>query len=838
MVAAAAAARPPSAIDTGEGPSKRGGASATQATATATATANLRGWFAGDWATDDKIDLLAQTYTVFSSLQRIAAESKRASKPGLVPPAQTLQYYHRISGLYREAIRRYMEAVAARTSGGEDYDDNDEEEEEERELELSQSIHTTLHLAETLYLPVDGRGAGVVGEEVLHWLNSFDFAPRTEDGQAIAQAAVPYEHPSYWDYILRCVLRGFHTTAASLLGSLASSHPSHALRGVASRVAKLLASLPRSTSFALEHDFLAAHRRWLGQVRALLAGLEGDMDDMERELGQSRGADDEDGDGDGDDVEDERLELEAQFRCLVELMAGVRDRVFEACENWTEALGAWGVLVQPALKRDDVPETMAAILGRFSVDEARRPGDAVQAALARGDVSKACEAATRVDPWLAAHLADLVAKAGVLDEGAAHERNHLVAVYAETLLDDQGLWRMAIDYLATCDGSEADRASTRRRMAAILVSIDLVGPHAVAARPRARPRPIDELEAEQRRAEEMMDDDEEDGEVRREREEAQRRRSASDEVARIEEVLLACREHGMEREARRVCSRVARQLLARRRYGEAVAFCRRADDARGIRRIVARILDVYICDGADAFCALVDAMPPSLLAPGGAGLDGDIDTDTAAADDDADAQLGFALSTRLAFLAQYRDFHRLYAARRSAEAGALLVEMLSSDSCPQPFYAVLLVDAIPLLMRGSDGLEGEGEGEEEEQDEQQGFTNDETMELLRILDVVMAASSRHERLARHYLGPLQRLLVGPSPNGTAAGQAKTQGQRQSQGQAGQKGLVEEAEAEEEEDEEEGEEEEEGKGDVFDVQASTRRLDILRLALAKRLADIL
>lgn len=30
-----------------------------------------------------------------------------------------------------------------------------------------------------------------------------DAAPRTEEGEAIAGAAVPHEHPAYWDYVLR-----------------------------------------------------------------------------------------------------------------------------------------------------------------------------------------------------------------------------------------------------------------------------------------------------------------------------------------------------------------------------------------------------------------------------------------------------------------------------------------------------------------------------------------------------------------------------------------------------------------------------------------------------------
>ena len=54
-------------------------------------------------------------------------------------------------------------------------------------------------------------------------------------------------------------------------------------------------------------------------------------------------------------------------------------------------------------------------------------------------------------------------------------------------------------------------------------------------------------------------------------------------------------------------------------------------------------------------------------------------------------------SSRLAFLAGYRDFHRLYAEGQLRAAAELLVVLLTSNAAPERFWAVLLVDAIPLL---------------------------------------------------------------------------------------------------------------------------------------------
>lgn len=123
-----------------------------------------------------------------------------------------------------------------------------------------------------------------------------------------------------------------------------TTHASRPIANLAYSICHLLSTLPRSSTHATEASFTLARRAWLGSVRALLARVEGEMDEAEADLGASE-----------EEAVELRLEYEAKFRCLLELAAGVKERVFEACEDWKEALGAWGTLVQPSLRRDDVP---------------------------------------------------------------------------------------------------------------------------------------------------------------------------------------------------------------------------------------------------------------------------------------------------------------------------------------------------------------------------------------------------------------------------------------------------------------------------------------------------
>ncbi|KAI3484875.1 hypothetical protein L1887_51929 [Cichorium endivia] len=361
-------------------------------------------------------------------------------------------------------------------------------------------------------------------------------------------------------------------------------------------------------------------------------------------------------------------------------MAGVKDRIFEACEDWREALGAWGTLVHPTLKRDDVPTTAAIILDKFPVD-ATLASEAVQQHLIRGEVRQAVQRSQEVDVWLGAHLGDLADKVGLLEDEVSLQsdlRQQLVLQYAQHLLDEQGLWRISIDYLAACG------AKGRNKMSHVILSVPLDGPE------------------QQGQEEDNAMDDGDDEEVA----------APPAPLARAEQVLRACSEHGLEAEARVICRRMSRSCMDKGEYGVAIAYCVRASDTVLIRTIADRILVEYVTRGAEAFDEIVDSVPTSLLAP---------------PDDEREFGRPTLFSKRLAFLARFRDFHRLYADGQWTAAASLLVELVTTEAAPERFLAVLLVDAIPLLEDGQATW----------------FDRAQTFEMIRIVERITNAVAMH-----------------------------------------------------------------------------------------------
>jgi nuclear pore complex protein Nup85 len=82
------------------------------------------------------------------------------------PSVEVQQYINRIAKLYLSTILKQIESIQHNTSLDEDAKLD--------ELQHLASLHAVLSLTEILYLPADGRGDGVVGEEVLDWLNTID----------------------------------------------------------------------------------------------------------------------------------------------------------------------------------------------------------------------------------------------------------------------------------------------------------------------------------------------------------------------------------------------------------------------------------------------------------------------------------------------------------------------------------------------------------------------------------------------------------------------------------------------------------------------------------------
>ncbi|PWN29074.1 hypothetical protein BDZ90DRAFT_259133 [Jaminaea rosea] len=555
-----------------------------------------KGIFSPTTSAEDVEDIqqwLGQQHTFFLSLAKIhdeATSNVRTEVDGdgdeLVlededgPSSSHMPYYTRLFDLVIQSNRDLVQQLASQSAQDDPSSSSSSSPPSSSRFvpHLSRTTLPILALAQTLHLSPNAMALshtsqGIVGEEFLHWLNSYDLAPTTEQGREIASSAEPHLHPTFWDYILRCTLRGFHSTVSTLLATLLSL-PSPSLQGLVGRTRELVGSMPRSIHFKTEVQFKAARREFQLRLTGLLAGLEGVMDEVQGELEGELGEDDDAGEEAAEEAaEDLRLSLEAGLRVFLEVLAGNKERVVEAAEDWKEALAAWGTLVDVGLKREGLGNALDKVkaLRQDDDQEATSIEEQIMIKLIKGRLAEAVEMCFEVDPYLAQVLTDFLTKIGALSAATIakstlpqppsllHKCN---LVYANTLLSSYGLWRMAMDYLS--------RAGTRgqSRMSQVLLGVPL-------------------LEAKKKSQQQQGDQEEYDDE-------------AQDEYHLAESVLEACGSFNLVTEARAVCRKLALHLSSPSsadsdlpKYGPAIIFALRSPprgDAMAMRIVKRRVL--------------------------------------------------------------------------------------------------------------------------------------------------------------------------------------------------------------------------------------------------------
>ncbi|KAG5352127.1 hypothetical protein C0989_003595 [Termitomyces sp. Mn162] len=166
----------------------------------------------------------------------------------------------------------------------------------------------------------------------------------------------------------------------------------------------------------------------------------------------------------------------------------------------------------------------------------------------------------------------------------------------------------------------------------------------------------------------------------------------------------------------------AQTMVSRKEYGLATAYSISAEDWPGLGRVVERVLEEYITNGASIFMNYASGIAPSVHELRNRPTNRSIFT------------------YRLSFVVRYAHYHQLVERRELQDAAADLVAMFREDLTPKSWWAVLLSDSIPLLQEESALL----------------FSPASASELLRRLEEIFVMTS--QGAGEKYLSVLRRSL--------------------------------------------------------------------------------
>lgn len=437
-------------------------------------------------------------------------------------------------------------------------------------------------------------------------------APSADEGNELLALASPWDSPTFFPYLHRCLLRGHLQSASALLSLLVAQHPAPYLQSVARILADTVSSFPRSTNFRTESAFATALRAWrTGSLAQAKAEVEGRLLTVEAESDPVLG---------GADNEDERQSFEQGFRTVLEILSGGENALVDLSSDWREALAAFGLWSAPtSLRRADLPAIVDRITSDAHPADASLPKEVTELCLFKGDVAGVLKSLAGPYPWLGTHVADLLshlhlpafdlppppppmtddADADADADGTASLglREHFLLDWAQRCVSaDPGLWRIACEYWSACGRVGRDRARE------LVKTLEIIAPGEEERDARlAREK---EKKAEGGVSGEGMDVE---GPVEGNAASADDGDDADDIILpdgagrRVDELLLVCSSLDLEDEFVNICGRYADYLVERKRYGEAVAYAVRAGDGTKVARIAEMIGEEYVVSGESSF---------------------------------------------------------------------------------------------------------------------------------------------------------------------------------------------------------------------------------------------
>ncbi|KAF8637523.1 hypothetical protein AX17_002767 [Amanita inopinata Kibby_2008] len=483
------------------------------------------------------------------------------------------------------------------------------------------SLYTCFSLFVVLYLPEPGYEDAPVGDDLMEWLNIHFIEPSSEEGDHLSSLERPWEDESFWSYITRTVLRGLSKASLFFLDVL-KQHPSDDLQQIAQTLGALISSQPRLQNFTAERDFVLVSRRWSDKVKALRV-------EMDRVPEANR----------FDDFENwwDRLSD------IIGILEGRSDVIQRVCgelgADWKEVCATWGVFVDPRLRRQDLPDVVSQVLDDMPVDPTNLE-DMFHSALFSGRPGQALQYALELDPWLAAHLVDIMDILSLIgesnDDSELTLRDQYILAYTEYLHSDPGLWRITVNYMYSCGKIGKGRGDQ------VLLRVPL-------------------------RLHEQNNSD------------LDHRIRAGDIVGVLKDVNETCFEHQREAVRRTICRIAAQTLVQDKGYGLAVSYCTSAEDWSGLGHIVDQILEEYVESGPEQFSRYALTVAPTVQ---------QLRTQ--------DTFQGVFVH-RLLFAVRYAHFHELRREERYQNAATELVSIFYDDLAPKCWWAVLLSDSVELL---------------------------------------------------------------------------------------------------------------------------------------------
>lgn len=359
--------------------------------------------------------LAAQSHEIFTSLQKHTSDSTEGTrKPQLV----------KFSRRYRVAMMECIEDL--RKAASDSLVDEATQEECDSMCQLFQQLELIWNLCEILF--IETLPGGVVLQHLLDWVK-LHFTEADSLAAKVIQASDDeiQVNEDYWSAVYIYVLQGRLPEARHLL----SLHPDKQkdVHGAYGKIDELMRRMPVFGAFSRQTlaEFDLKWRNWQELCQQLL--IEGVF------------------------VSYQRLEN------ICRILAGQQD-VFEQFQHlvgdWYQLMVTKLLYTNPMVKTMDLQYHAKSCMDMFRGSSRLLALDQILFAALEFDITQIIKisSATLSNWWFVAHMADLLHHAGQLEsqqlDYGATMREFLLLEYASTLMAEESMWQIVIEYLDHC----------------------------------------------------------------------------------------------------------------------------------------------------------------------------------------------------------------------------------------------------------------------------------------------------------------------------------------------------------------------------------------------------
>ncbi|ELR22811.1 Nup85 Nucleoporin, putative [Acanthamoeba castellanii str. Neff] len=387
--------------------------------------------------------LFSEAHTVFLELQKFAVEF--SNKPELMREAtkKSSKNYRVVINILINNLQRKLERLNGKVEMDDESDKSAEQLREElgSQLALWKIAEIVWHLCDIFF--ISSKPESVITEPLVTWLQHFDVNINGETKskeeldyliREIVSSPAPDQHDSYWPVFYKLVLRGQILKALELLYA-------HSERRTQTQTKRRVAKSTKNNIW-LKTEVLLKHTPVLREGESLMQ-FEADWDQWRADCRSLQAQAESKGDDD--------------LLALFTLLSGDEGALRDLSSNWQEFLVARLLYAEPTTKNVEFRYLTEQATRHFS--PAKDSFDQILLHVMNFEPYEAVkESWELLRWWFAAHLTDLLAHAGLiedvqLDEGGNMREYFLVGFVRDELLASnktQSMWRLGVNYLSFC----------------------------------------------------------------------------------------------------------------------------------------------------------------------------------------------------------------------------------------------------------------------------------------------------------------------------------------------------------------------------------------------------